>query len=145
MCRESRGSVTSMKSHCISPRSTGTKTTPSENAVTLPRLSPQLQTRCTSTPALRDVSPLCHLAGSGTPPPHATAQPWGMLLHRRQRDILLFLSPYLIYHNFPTTHLQHIIPTASFHLLLVTTETTGHIEQTAMLTRYCNLYLSPNH
>ena len=123
--RESQGPVTRVKSHCSSPRSIRSKTTLSENAVMLPKLSPQLrmlQMGCTDMPAQRDVSfithpcsPLCHLAGSVTLPLHPRAQPWGMLLHRRQRDSLLFPSPYLLYHNFPVTHLQHIISTASFH------------------------------
>jgi len=109
--RESRGPVTSVKSDCSSPRSIRSKTTLSQNAVTLPKLSPQLQmlqTGCTDTPSQRDgpfithpCSPMHHLTDSVIPPPHLTAQPWGMLWQRRQHDSLLFLSPYLLYHNFP--------------------------------------------
>lgn len=55
--REPQGPVTSMKSHCSSPRS---KTTASENGATLPKLRPQLQmlqAGCTDIPAQRALSP----------------------------------------------------------------------------------------
>lgn len=126
MHRESQGPVTSTKSHCSSPRSMRSKTTVSENAATLPKLSPQLQmlqTGCTDIPAQRNMSfithfwsPLCHLPGSATSPPHPTAQPWRCsYIEGIEKTHLFFLSPHLLCHNSPVTHLWYIASTANSH------------------------------
>lgn len=125
--RESQGPVTSVKSHCSSPRSIRSKPTLLENAVKLPKLTLQLQmlqAGCTDTPAQRDVSfmthpcsPLCHVVGSVTPLPYPTAQPWGMdALTQEETHQSPFPEPLPPLSQLcPITHMQHIISTASFH------------------------------